>query len=127
MPPVPRMAGTRTTALRGEPGGRGWWEKVISSESAQRDDQRVLKVAQTDRLLSAAALSSRDQLRKELHLLITNPEKKALIQPIISVCGIIIAMFPFIIPIMPSMAAGSDIGFGLGLPLDSGSARNLPS
>jgi hypothetical protein len=60
-------------------------------------------------------------------LLITKPEKKALIHPIIKLCGIIIAMFPFIMPIMPSMAAGSLIGFGLGLPLDSGSARNFPS
>lgn len=45
-------------------------------------------------------------------LRMTKPAKKALIQDMISVCGIIMAMFPFIIPIMPSMAAGSDIGLG---------------
>jgi len=42
----------------------------------------------------------------------TKPLKNALIHPIINVCGIIIAMFPFIIPIIPSIAAGSVIGFG---------------
>lgn len=57
----------------------------------------------------------------------TNPEKKAFIHPIINVCGTIMATFPFIMPIMPSIMAGSDIGFGLGLPLASGSARNFPS
>lgn len=59
--------------------------------------------------------------------LITNPAKKALIQLMISVCGIIIAMFPFIIPIIPSIAAGSVIGFGAALPLFSGSLRKAPS
>jgi len=44
-----------------------------------------------------------------------------------SVCGIIMVICPFIIPIMPSMAAGSDMGLGLGLPLASGSAKNFPS
>ena len=57
----------------------------------------------------------------------TKPAKKALIQPMISVWGIIIAMFPFIMPIMPSMAAGSVIGFPAGLPRFSGSFRNVPS
>ena len=60
-------------------------------------------------------------------VLITKPAKKALIQPMISVCGIIIAMFPFIMPIMPSMAAGSVIGLPAGLPRFSGSLRNVPS
>lgn len=59
--------------------------------------------------------------------LITNPAKKALIQLMISVCGIIIAIFPFIIPIIPSIAAGSVIGFGAALPLFSGSLRKAPS
>lgn len=59
--------------------------------------------------------------------LITKPAKKALIQLIINVCGIIMAIFPFIIPIIPSMAAGSVIGFPAGLPLLSGSFRNAPS
>lgn len=59
--------------------------------------------------------------------LITKPAKKALIQLMINVCGIIMAMFPFIIPIIPSMAAGSVIGFPAGLPLLSGSFRNAPS
>jgi hypothetical protein len=45
----------------------------------------------------------------------------------INVCGIIIVICPFIMPIMPSIAAGSLIGFGLGFPLSSGSARNFPS
>ncbi len=62
-----------------------------------------------------------------INLLITKPEKNALIHPMINVCGIIIAMLPFIMPIIPSIAAGSLIGFGLGLPLMSGSAKNLPS
>jgi len=57
----------------------------------------------------------------------TKPAKNALIHPIISVCGIIIAMFPFIIPIIPSIAAGSVIGFACALPLFSGSFRNFPS
>jgi len=57
----------------------------------------------------------------------TNPEKNALIHPMIKVCGTIIAKFPFIMPIIPSIAAGSDMGFGLGLPLASGSAKNFPS
>ena len=62
-----------------------------------------------------------------MDILITNPAKKALIHPIIKVCGTIIAIFPFIIPIMPSIAAGSVIGFAAGLPLFSGSLRNVPS
>ena len=57
----------------------------------------------------------------------TNPEKNALIHPIIKVCGTIIAIFPFIIPIMPSIAAGSVMGFAAGLPLLSGSVRKAPS
>lgn len=63
----------------------------------------------------------------EVDILITNPAKNALIHPIIKVCGIIIAMFPFIMPIIPSIAAGSVIGFAAGLPLASGSFRNVPS
>lgn len=61
------------------------------------------------------------------NVLITNPAKKALIQLMIRVCGIIIAMLPFIIPIIPSMAAGSVIGFPAGLPRFSGSLRKTPS
>ena len=57
----------------------------------------------------------------------TNPEKKALIQLMMSVCGIIMAMFPFIMPIIPSIAAGSVIGFGAAFPLFSGSLRKAPS
>ena len=53
----------------------------------------------------------------------TKPLKNALIQPIIIVCGTIIVMFPFIIPIIPSMAAGSVIGFAGGCPLPSGFLR----
>lgn len=56
----------------------------------------------------------------------TNPLKKALIQPIISVCGTIIVIFPFIIPIIPSIAAGSVIGFAGGCPLLSGFLRYAP-
>lgn len=37
------------------------------------------------------------------------------------------AMFPFIMPIMPSIAAGSVIGFGAAFPLLSGSLRKAPS
>lgn len=62
-----------------------------------------------------------------LDVLMTKPAKKALIQPMISVWGIIIAIFPFIIPIIPSMAAGSVIGLPAGLPRFSGSFRNIPS
>lgn len=65
--------------------------------------------------------------RKGVDALMTNPAKKALIQLMISVCGIIIAMFPFIIPIIPSIAAGSVIGFGAAFPLFSGSFRKAPS
>jgi hypothetical protein len=54
------------------------------------------------------------------------PLKKALIHDIIKVCGIIIAIFPLIIPIIASIPAGSVIGFGGGLPLFSGSLRNFP-
>merc|ERR1712230_102640 len=46
----------------------------------------------------------------------TNPAKNALIQDMMSVCGIIIAILPFI-------AAGSDIGFGAAWPRDSGPPR----
>jgi hypothetical protein len=45
----------------------------------------------------------------------------------IRLCGTIIATFPFIMPIMPSIIAGSLMGLGLGLFFASGSARNLPS
>ena len=62
-----------------------------------------------------------------LDVLITKPAKKALIQLMISVWGIIIAIFPFIMPIIPSMAAGSVIGLPAGLPRFSGSFRNIPS
>ena len=65
--------------------------------------------------------------RAALDVLMTNPAKKALIQPMISVWGIIIAIFPFIMPIIPSMAAGSVIGLPAGLPRFSGSLRNVPS
>lgn len=61
------------------------------------------------------------------NVLITKPEKKALIQPMINVCGTIIATLPFIIPIMPSIIAGSDMGLGGGFPRPSRSARNEPS
>ena len=60
-------------------------------------------------------------------LLITKPAKKAFIQPIINVCGTIIATFPFMAPISPSICDGSVIGFGLGFPRASGSARKAPS
>ena len=59
--------------------------------------------------------------------LITNPLKNALIQPIIKVCGMIIVIFPFIIPIMPSIAAGSDIGLGAACPFLSGSFKYVPA
>ena len=61
------------------------------------------------------------------NILITKPAKNAFIQPIMTVCGIIIIIFPFIIPIMPSIAAGSVIGFAGALPLFSGSLRKMPS
>jgi len=61
------------------------------------------------------------------HLLMTYPEKNALIQPMIKLCGTIIATLPFIIPIMPSIIAGSLSGFGLPCPLAPKSAKNLPS
>ena len=66
-------------------------------------------------------------LKAALDVLMTKPAKKALIQPMISVWGIIIAIFPFIMPIIPSMAAGSVIGLPAGLPRFSGSLRNVPS
>lgn len=56
----------------------------------------------------------------------TKPEKKALIHPIIRDCETIMATLPFIIPIIPSIIAGSDIGLGGGLPRFSGSARKAP-
>jgi len=58
--------------------------------------------------------------------IITNPAKNAFIQLMIKVCGIIIIMFPFIIPIIPSIAAGSVIGFPAGLPWLSTSLRKTP-
>jgi len=42
----------------------------------------------------------------------TKPWKKKLIHPIITICGTIITICVFIPAIMPSMAAGSVIGFG---------------
>jgi len=58
--------------------------------------------------------------------MITNPLKNALIHPIIKVCGTIIAIFPFIMPIIPSIAAGSVIGFGARLNrLPSATAGDL--
>lgn len=56
----------------------------------------------------------------------TKPEKKALIQLMIRVWGIIIIIFPFNIPIMASMPAGSDMGFGGAWPRLFGSFRNAP-
>ena len=53
-------------------------------------------------------------------LRMTKPAKKALIQLMINVCGIIIAMLPFIMPIMPSIAAGSVMGLGAACPRPSG-------
>lgn len=70
---------------------------------------------------------ARATTKSSLDVLITKPAKKALIQPMISVWGIIIAMFPFIMPIIPSMAAGSVIGLPAGLPRFSVSFRNVPS
>ena len=64
------------------------------------------------------------------HSLITKPAKKALIQLMISVCGTIIIMLPFMAPMSPSMAAGSMAGFPpppAAFPSPSGSFRNLPS
>lgn len=43
---------------------------------------------------------------------ITNPLKKYVIQPIMTICGTIIAMLRFMPSIMTSICAGSDIGFG---------------
>lgn len=58
--------------------------------------------------------------------LMTKPLKKALIQLMIKVCGIIIVILPFIMPIIPSIAAGSVIGFA-GAPFFlSGSFRYAP-
>lgn len=73
------------------------------------------------------ALAALDKIVAMGDILMTKPEKNALIHPMIRVCGIIMAMLPFIMPIIPSIAAGSLMGFGLGLPLSSGSAKNLPS
>lgn len=56
----------------------------------------------------------------------TKPEKKALIQLMIKVCGIIIIMFPLSIPIIASMPAGSVMGFAGGWPRLLGSFRNAP-
>ena len=63
----------------------------------------------------------------KVDILITKPAKNALIHPMMTVCGTIIIMFPFIMPIIPSMAAGSVIGFAAALPLFSGSFRKSPS
>ena len=69
---------------------------------------------------NAVVLAAEDVLH------ITNPEKKALIHDIIRVCGIIIAIFPFIIPIIASIPAGSVIGFGAPTPRFSGSFKKAP-
>ncbi len=61
-----------------------------------------------------------------IYLHTTYPAKKALIQLMINVCGMSMAMLPFIMPIMASMPAGSVIGLPAGLPLLSGSFRNAP-
>lgn len=66
-------------------------------------------------------------MRKGVHLRTTNPLKNALTHPIINVCGIIIAIFPFIIPIMPSIAAGSVIGLLAPFPLALLSFKKFPS
>lgn len=68
-----------------------------------------------------------DIKKRGANILITNPAKNAFIQLIINVCGTIIAIFPFIIPIIPSIAAGSVIGFGAAFPLFPGSLRKVPS
>lgn len=72
-------------------------------------------------------LQERGRQKKRADILMTNPAKKALIQLMINVCGTIIAMFPFIIPIIPSIAAGSVIGFGAAFPRFPGSLRKAPS
>lgn len=72
-------------------------------------------------------LPKRGREGKGADILMTNPAKKALIQLMIKVCGTIIAIFPFIIPIIPSIAAGSVIGFGAAFPLFPGSLRKAPS
>lgn len=74
-------------------------------------------------------LDIENRLLKKLlvDLLITKPAKNALIQLMINVWGIIIAILPFIMPIIPSIAAGSVIGFPAGLPRFSGSLRKTPS
>src|SRR5947209_2424941 len=56
----------------------------------------------------------------------TKPLKNALIHPMIKVCGTIIAIFPFIMFIIPSIAAGSDIGLGGASSLFFGAFRNAP-
>lgn len=50
----------------------------------------------------------------------TYPLKKALTQLMISVLGIIMAILFFIMPIMPSIAFGSDSGFAAGWPFCCG-------
>ena len=77
--------------------------------------------------ISTKGILLRQAPKATLNVLITKPAKKALIQPMISVWGIIMAMLPFIMPIIPSMAAGSVIGLPAGLPRFSGSFRNVPS
>ena len=57
---------------------------------------------------------------------ITNPLKNALIHPIISVCGTIIAIFPLTMFIIWSIPAGSVIGFAGGCPTASGFLRKAP-
>jgi len=61
--------------------------------------------------------------QREGNTLITYPLKNALIQLIISVFGMIMAIWFFIMPIMPSMELGSLIGFGGAWPRRSGSFR----
>src|ERR1700709_635104 len=68
---------------------------------------------------TAILISLNPSIKPVFDSLITKPEKNALIQPIMSVCGTIMAMLPFIMPIIPSIAAGSDIGLGGAWPFFS--------
>ena len=65
------------------------------------------------------------------HALSTNPWKKKLIQPMMTICGTIITICVFMPAIIPSMAAGSVSGFGGVLasasPLGGPSLRYVPS
>ena len=58
--------------------------------------------------------------------LMTYPLKKALIQLMMSVLGIIMAMLFFIMLIMPSIWLGSLSGLAGGWPWRSGSLRKAP-